>query len=121
MPDQQQQTDPATEPAVGTMTAISRSLGSALEAGREILARRRHAQSAPPNSTAALVGLCKELLDHRGEASGLALASEITASYRQLPSAARLEFFSSLASDFDVDPQEILSAADSFATRVAAR
>lgn len=114
MSDQQPQIDPATEPVVGTMTAISRSLGSALEAGREILARRRLAQSAPPNSTAALVGLCKDLLDHRGEASGLALASEITASYRQLSSAARLDFFASLASDFDVDPQEILSAADSY-------
>lgn len=114
MSEQPPQPEETIEPAVGTMTAISRSLGSVMDAGREILARRRLTTSAPPNSTAALVGLCKDLLDHRGEASGLALASEITAGYRQLPVASRLEFFTSLTSDFDVNADEILAAADSY-------
>ena len=107
-------TEASVEPTAGAMTAIGRTLGSVMEAGREILARRRQAVSAPPNSAGALVSLCQQLLDHRGEASGLVLASEITAGYRQLPESDRMAFFSSLASKFEVDASAILAAAEQY-------
>ena len=62
-------------PTASTMTTLGRTLNSVMEVGREILAKRRAAAPAPPNSAGALVALCQELLEHRGEASGLALAS----------------------------------------------
>lgn len=102
------------QPVVGTMGTLGRSLNSVMEAGREILARRRRSSPAAPNSAAALVALCKELLEHRGEASGLALASEVTSGYRQLPETARMDFFLGLANEFDVDVDEILTAAEHY-------
>ena len=102
------------DPAVGTMTALGRTLGSVMEAGREILAKRRMAVPVQPNSAAALVALCQELLEHRGEASGLALASEITQGYRQLADTHRMEFFTSLAEKFEADAGGILTAAEQY-------
>ena len=50
--------------------ALGRVLGSVLDAGRDILARRgMGAESEYNHST--LLDACRELLDHRGEASGL--------------------------------------------------
>lgn len=97
-----------------TITTLGRTLGSVLDVGRELLARRRSAQPAAPKSAAGLVALCKDLLDHRGEASGLALASEVAVGYKQLPDSQRVNFFSSLASEFEVDTAAILKAAESF-------
>jgi malonyl-CoA decarboxylase len=102
------------QPVVGTMGTLGRSLNSVMEAGREILARQRRSSPSAPNSAAALVVLCKELLDHRGEASGLALASEVTSGYRHLPEAARMDFFLSLANEFDVNVDEIVTAAQHY-------
>ncbi len=101
-------------PAAGTMTALGRTLGSVLEAGREILARRRRNGVAVNGTAPALAQACRELLQHRGEASGLALASEITAGYWRLPQDARPGFFQMLARDFDVDPATVLAAADRY-------
>jgi len=101
-------------PAAGTMTALGRTLGSVLEAGREILARRRRNGVAVNGTAPALAQACRELLQHRGEASGLALASEITAGYWRLPQDARPAFFTVLARDFDVDPAAVLAAADRY-------
>jgi malonyl-CoA decarboxylase len=96
------------------MTTLGRTLGSVMEAGREILERRRRGIPAAANSAETLVALCRDLLEHRGEASGLALAGEIIVGYQQLPAAGREGFFQSLAQEFDVDPDAILSAADSY-------
>lgn len=100
----------------GTMTTLGRTLGSVVEVGRELLARRRRAQAVPqqPHSPDTLASLCKDLLEHRGEASGLALASEIVLSYLQLSAQDREAFFSSLATDFDVDTNAIIDAAQRY-------
>ncbi len=114
MPEQNTTPENGTQPVAGTMSTLSRTLGSVMEAGRDILARSRRGRQEKADSPAALAGLCRELLDHRGEASGLALAGEITAGYRRLPESARLEFFFMLADEFDVNPEEILAAAERY-------
>lgn len=100
--------------APGTMTAIGRTLSSVMEAGREILARQRLAIPARAGPAESLTALCRELLEHRGEASGLALASQITNAYRHLPKEERMVFFTSLATEFDVNDQRILAAAERY-------
>ena len=114
MPEQTSTPDNAEQAPQGTMTTLGRTLSSVMEAGREILARQRRGASGAANTAAGLVGLCRELLEHRGEASGLALAGEITAGYWRLPEADRLAFFVSVATEFDVQPQEILAAAQRY-------
>ncbi len=96
------------------MKAFSRALSSVVEVGRELLARRRLAAASDAGASTALTDLCRQLLEHRGEASGLALASEITAAYKALDDAARPEFFDSLAREFGVDDSAILQAADQY-------
>ena len=106
--------EPPSEAPTGTMTTLGRTLGSVMEAGREILARRRLAMPAKAGSADALAALCRQMLEHRGEASGLALASEITEAYWQLPEDERMAFFESLATEFDVDGERILAAAERY-------
>jgi malonyl-CoA decarboxylase len=98
----------------GPINSLGRTLSSVMEAGREILARRRLPGIDKADPAAALVELCRELLDHRGEASGLALASEITRRYRELLDAQRMTLFLSLANEFDVDPQSVQLAAENY-------
>lgn len=93
---------------------LGRALTSVISAGREILAKRRPFTASPKGSTDTLVALCREILHHRGEASGMALAQEITDAYRELPDAARLVFFQRLAADFDVDKEALLYAAQGY-------
>ena len=50
-----------------TMTSLGRTLGSVLDVGRELLARRRNAQPVTLNSADTLIDLCRDLLEHRGE------------------------------------------------------
>jgi malonyl-CoA decarboxylase len=94
--------------------AFGRVLTSVMEAGRDILVKRGLASNAGNCSPEMLAALCRKLLEHRGEASGLALASEITHAYRQLPASGRLAFFQRLAGDFDVDRDEVLAAAEAY-------
>jgi len=96
------------------MKAFSRALSSVVDVGREILARRRPLTDASATPAAGLANLCQELLDHRGEASGLALAREIARHYPDLDEAAQAEFFDHLLHDFDVDDAVILKAADAY-------
>ena len=98
----------------GTMTTLSRTLGSVMEVGRDILARRRLAIPGKATPAASLSARCTQLIEHRGEASGLALAGEIIEGYRELPEPERMAFFDSLANDFDVDPDAILAAAGAY-------
>lgn len=106
------------ESPIGSITSLGRTLSSVMEAGREILARRRPTSSVSPESGEGLAVLCQELLQHHGEASGLVLASEISAAYRQLSAPDRLVLFNSLATAFDVDSGEILSAAKRYQENV---
>ena len=93
-------------PASGDTTTSGPSgltglLGSVISAGKDILARRRQAAIEAPSSD--LLSKCKQLLHHRGEASGLALASEVMEGYQSLDDANRIRFFKALATDFDAD------------------
>ena len=101
---------------LGTMTSLGRTLGSVVDVGRELLARRRKTSQSleGPVSAEVLTSLCKDLLEHRGEASGLALASEIVVALQQLSTDARGEFFTLLAEDFDVDRDSVLAAAEQY-------
>ena len=94
------------------MNPFNRVISSVVDSGREILARRR--LSGSESGSTALVDLCRGLLEHRGEASGLALASEVTAAYRELHEDERLDFFKSLAEGFDVSDSDILEAAGQY-------
>jgi malonyl-CoA decarboxylase len=122
MPEEQVKNEvPAEQPARSyadlpgrTFSSIGRTLSSVLDVGRELLARRRAAPPAALKSAAGLLALCQDLLEHRGEASGLALASEVAFGYQQLPESQRMAFFAGLASRFEVDSAAILEAAERY-------
>ena len=122
MPEEQIKDDVSTELAVRsyadfparTFTSLGRTLSSVLDVGRELLARRRASQPAPLSSVDNLIALCEDLLEHRGEASGLALASEVATAYRQLPAAERADFFAGLANDFEADSAAVLEAMENY-------
>jgi malonyl-CoA decarboxylase len=96
------------------MKAFSRALSSVVETGREILARRRLAAAQNDAASVALTDLCRQLLQHRGEASGMALASDIITAYRSLDSSDHLAFFQGLLQEFEVDRQAILNASERY-------
>ena len=96
------------------MNAIGRALSSVVEVGREILSRRLPAAQADIAGAAGLAGLCRRLLEHRGEASGLALAGEVARLYRELPAAEREAFFESLLTEFGVDDEAVHAAAEDY-------
>jgi len=80
--------------------------------GRALVARDRR----PPSEqlSANLVDLCEDLLSGRGEASGVALASEILARYGELTSGSRVAFFESLAADFGPDQERLAAAIETW-------
>ncbi|MCZ6830324.1 MAG: malonyl-CoA decarboxylase [Gammaproteobacteria bacterium] len=94
-------------------TTISRIVGSVVDAGRDILAKRRQNASLSAPST-ELVAQCRELLEHRGEASGLALASEICDRFQTFDESDYHNFFECLATEFDVDNGDILQASSHY-------
>jgi malonyl-CoA decarboxylase len=96
------------------VNAISRALTSVVEVGREILSRRLPAAQSGAVGAGLLTALCRELLEHRGEASGLALAAEVARIYRQLDDSERPVFFDSLLTDFGVDNAVIHDAANAY-------
>jgi malonyl-CoA decarboxylase len=102
----------AEAPSIGRRASLSRTLSSVLEVGRDLLARRRQTLPEPEvvNTSDTLIKLCTALLEHRGEASGLALASEVVQGYQALPAEQRLEFFMRLAHDFEVDRDNLIAA-----------
>ena len=89
-------------------------LGSVISAGKGILARRRQAAAEAPSGD--LLAKCQQLLHHRGEASGLALACEVIADYQALDEANQTLFFDALGNAFDPDPAVIAAAADAYKT-----
>ena len=80
--------------------------------GRALMARDRR----PPSEqlSANLVDLCEQVLSGRGEASGVALASEILARYAELTSGSRVAFFESLASNFGPDHERLAAAIETW-------
>jgi malonyl-CoA decarboxylase len=87
-------------------------LGSVISAGKGILARRRQAAADAPSGD--LLAKCRQLLHHRGEASGLALACEVISDYQALDAANQTLFFEALGSAFDADHDGIVSATDAY-------
>lgn len=106
--------DSPLEPSTGSMSTLERRLSSVMEVGRDLLAKRGLPLSSKASTVDNLVTMCKELQDHRGEASGLALAGEVAQSYHKLEEDGRLEFFIRLAEDFDVNKDDIIRAADEY-------
>jgi len=89
------------------------AISSVITVGRELLARQRVA-NLPGDSAQSLKKLCSALIDHRGEASGLALAEKVAGAYQHLDANQKLLFLQSLATDFDVDPVRVLNATDKY-------
>ena len=102
----------AGDPSTSNPSGLGGLLGSVISAGKGILARRRQAAVEAPSSD--LLSKCRQLLHHRGEASGLALASEVIEDYQGLDDANRMRFFKALASDFDADHTAVIAAARRF-------
>ena len=82
-------------------------LSSIAEQGRHFLDLRR---DRPPSGR-ALGDLCEALLSGRGEASGVALAKDVLASYVALPPEGRAEFFDELAARFGPQRDQVEEAA----------
>jgi malonyl-CoA decarboxylase len=91
---------------------LSRILDSVLEAGRAILNRR----GGPSGKSGAEArgDYCTELVHHRGEASGLALAEQTLNAYENLPEDARSKFFDMLVCDFSPNSEQIRRAAEDY-------
>ena len=96
-------------------STLGRALSSVMEVGRDLLAKRGLVSPPGTSSHDALVAMCHELLHHRGEASGLALAGEILETYTQLDASGQEAFFLSLAREFEVDPEQVQAAAAAYA------
>lgn len=82
-------------------------LSSIADRGRALLDRSR----ATPTPSANISALTDELVSSRGEASGMALASDIVALYKSLPKGARLAFLTNLAQKLAPDPEKLSQAA----------
>ncbi len=81
------------------------------DAGIELLRNRFQSAKDQPGN---LIVLCEELLSNQGEASGIAIAMDIVEQIRNLDDKGRLAFFESIYSDFDVQHQAVLTAAQEF-------
>jgi len=80
--------------------------------GLELLAKRGFGKAAP------LMSVCRELLSERGEASGTALAREVSERYRAAaPKARELFLLGLLDKDFLPDPKVVTAAADQYRLR----
>ncbi len=100
-------------PAVAERS-LARILGSVMDVGRVILARRGLISSPGVTAERALMEECRELLTHRGEASGLALARDILNKYQRADKVERLAFFRALAAEFEPDPEAVREAATAY-------
>ena len=107
-------TDSPDQDLSSPLGALERTFQSVLDVGKELLARRRMDITSAPLDPTRLLKMCSELLDHRGEPSGIALASEIIRGYNTLEKEAREEFFTGLETEFEVDREAILTAAERF-------
>ena len=71
-------------------------LQSIADRGRALIQRREPSRER----SAGLLELCEALLSGRGEASGVALASDILGRYEDLTIGPRIAFFEALATTF---------------------
>jgi malonyl-CoA decarboxylase len=85
---------------------FSEMLQSIADRGRALIARREPARER----SAGLIEACEALLSGRGEASGVALASDILARYATLTIGPRVAFFEALETTFGYDRPRIDAA-----------
>ena len=88
-------------------------LASIAERGRSVLKLTAWPRDGE-NRTGSLIDMCGALLTGRGEASGVALASEILARYRSLSEADKSALFGALANGFGSDPKRVEDAVARF-------
>jgi malonyl-CoA decarboxylase len=90
-------------------------LATISERGRGLIERR---EQRPPGEqkSAVLIELAEQLLSRRGEASGVAIASDILASYAGLTSGPRIAFFEALARRFGPEPKRLEAALEAHRT-----
>ncbi len=88
-------------------------LASIAERGRSVLKLTAWPRDAD-NGAGSLAEMCGALLTGRGEASGVALASEILVRYRDLSDADKGAFFRALADDFGPDRRRVEDAVSRF-------
>jgi len=72
---------------------------------------RRHLLN---EETESIDSLCRMMMESDGEYSSLLLAERILAAYEGLGDAARLQFFTTLLDDYDIDVPEIRKAVDEY-------
>ena len=95
---------------VRKLSALGDLLGSVLERGVRLVDG-----SGGVADHGALVQLCADLMSTRGEASGVALASDILARAGHLAPEDQLAFFTHLAEAYDPDPEGVARAAEAYA------
>jgi malonyl-CoA decarboxylase len=103
-------------------TFLSDLLGSIADRGRAFLGRTGSAEEEP--AQVDLAGLCEALLSGRGEASGMALATEILAHWRNLDSIdsnQRRTFLVMLAERFGPDRGKLDRAIETYRANPDAR
>jgi hypothetical protein len=96
-----------------TAPSLARLLGSFSRQSRDLVQRYLPAalgRDKGRDRCAELEALAHALLSSRGEASGVALASDLLASYGEASEEERDLFFAGLATGFDPDPQALAAA-----------
>jgi malonyl-CoA decarboxylase len=88
-------------------------LASVAERGRSMLKIKPWPKDAD-RSVDRLIDDCRSLVEGRGEASGIALAAEVTARYRALDPSDHAAFFTALADNFGPDRDRMRKAAAKF-------
>src|SRR5207247_426080 len=92
-----------------TNAFFSDLLASIAGRGRSVLKLKRWPKDADSRAD-SLVGMCGALLTGRGEASGVALASEILGRYSALGAADKAAVFRALADEFGPDHERVRDA-----------
>ncbi|MFG1402042.1 malonyl-CoA decarboxylase [Xanthobacter sediminis] len=87
-------------------------LGSIAERGRALLERSSRVSGA--TKAATLVERCEDLLSGKGEASGVALATDILDRYGRMKTGERIAFFEALAQTFGVDRARLDTAIEAY-------
>lgn len=84
------------------------------ERGRGLI-ERREGRPGSEQKSVFLIDLAEQLLSRRGEASGVAIASEILSTYAGLTSGPRIAFFEAMATRFGPEPKRLASAFATYA------
>ena len=92
-------------------SAFGDLLGSILDRGARLIER----SGGPDADAQAIAEQCDALMSSRGEASGVALASNVLGRYAALDPAGQVAFFQHLADNYNPDPDAVMQAASAYA------